>query len=136
MPRRVDELNYDGEFLQVSIISATSYESRCGAQVFAQTGQYRNVMVRIKELKFNKKRDVSRESMKEMRILRDLRHDNVNSFIGAAIDMTRILVVTDYCAKGSLYVSVMGNDGGEVFKAACVILTEFPPFGVVGYRGK
>lgn len=74
--------------------------------MFAQTGQYRNVMVRIKELKFNKKRDVSRESMKEMRILRDLRHDNVNSFIGAAIDMTRILLVTDYCAKGSLYVSL------------------------------
>lgn len=41
-----------------------------------------------------------------MRILRDLRHDNVNSFIGAAINTDRILLVTDYCTKGSLYVSI------------------------------
>ena len=93
-------------FEQVSIISATSYESRNGAQVFARTGQYKNVLVRIKELKFNKKKDISRDSMKEMRILRDLRHDNVNSFIGAAINTDRILLVTDYCTKGSLYVSI------------------------------
>ncbi|XP_065215796.1 receptor-type guanylate cyclase Gyc76C-like isoform X2 [Planococcus citri] len=95
---------------KVSIISATSYESRCGGQVFATTVHYRNVMVRIKELKFNRKKDITRESMKEMRILRDLRHDNVNSFIGAAIDTTRIVLVTDYCAKGSLYDIVENED--------------------------
>lgn len=44
--------------------------------------------------------------MKEMRVLRDLRHDNVNSFIGAVIKPTSIILVTDYCSKGSLYVSV------------------------------
>lgn len=44
--------------------------------------------------------------MKEMRLLRDLRHNNVNSFIGATIEPLRILIVTDYCAKGSLYVSL------------------------------
>lgn len=90
---------------QVSIISALSYESRGFNQVFAQTSTYKNKVIRIKELKFNKKRDVSRESMKEMRLLRELRHDNVNSFIGAAIDLYRIVLVTDYCSKGSLYVS-------------------------------
>lgn len=41
-----------------------------------------------------------------MRLLRDLRHSNVNSFIGATIEPLKILIVTDYCAKGSLYVSV------------------------------
>jgi len=86
-------------------VSATSYESRAALQVFAATGQYRGVMVRIKELKFSKKKDISREIMKEMRVLRDLRHDNVNSFIGACVETTRILIATDYCAKGSLYVS-------------------------------
>lgn len=44
--------------------------------------------------------------MKEMRLLRDLRHSNVNSFIGATIEPLRILLVMDYCAKGSLYVSL------------------------------
>lgn len=87
-------------------MSATSYESRCGLQVFATTGHYRSIMVRIKELKFSKRKDISREQMKEMRLLRDLRHSNVNSFIGATIEPLRILIVTDYCAKGSLYVSI------------------------------
>lgn len=69
------------------------------------TAQYRGVVVRIKELNFARKKDISREVMKEMRLLRELRHDNINSFIGACIEPTAILLVTDYCAKGSLYVS-------------------------------
>lgn len=73
--------------------------------MFAATGQYRGVVVRIKELKFPRKKDISREIMKEMRLLRDLRHDNINSFIGACVEPLRVLIVTDYCAKGSLYVS-------------------------------
>lgn len=82
-----------------------SYESRCGGQVFAQTGHYHGVVVRIKELKFSKKKDISRDVMKEMRVLREIRHGNLNSFIGACVEPMRILLITDYCAKGSLYVS-------------------------------
>ena len=95
--------------LQLSVVSATSYESRCGPQVFAVTGQFKGVVVRIKELKFSKKKDISRDVMKEMRLLRDLRHDNINSFIGACVESFRVLIVTDYCAKGSLYVSKCQN---------------------------
>lgn len=83
----------------------TSYESRGGLQVFATTAQYRGVVVRIKELTFSRKKDISRDVMKEMRLLRELRHDNINSFIGACVEPTSLLLVTDYCAKGSLYVS-------------------------------
>jgi len=50
--------------------------------VWTTTGRFRSVIVRIKELKFAKKRDMSRELMKEFRTLRDLRQDNINSFIG------------------------------------------------------
>lgn len=81
-----------------------SYESKCGGQVFAQTGHYRGVVVRIKELKFSKKKDISRDDMKELRILREIRHNNLNSFIGACVEPMRILLLTEYCAKGSLYV--------------------------------
>ncbi|XP_022167854.1 receptor-type guanylate cyclase Gyc76C-like [Myzus persicae] len=95
---------------KLSLVSATSYESRCGLQVFATTGHYRNITVRIKELKFSKRKDISREQMKEMRLLRDLKHSNVNSFIGATIEPLRILIVTDYCAKGSLYDIVENED--------------------------
>lgn len=61
-------------------MSAASYGSRY--QVWTTTGRFRGVIVRIKELKFAKKKDMSRELMKEFRTLRDLRHDNINSFIG------------------------------------------------------
>lgn len=90
----------------MSIVSATSFESRRGNQLFTLIGQYRNRTVRLKELKFSKKKDISRDIMKEMRVLRDLRHENVNSFIGAALEPMRIILVTDYGSKGSLYVSV------------------------------
>lgn len=72
--------------------------------MFAQTGHYHGVVVRIKELKFSKKKDISRDVMKEMRILREIRHGNLNSFIGACVEPMRILLITEYCAKGSLYV--------------------------------
>lgn len=72
--------------------------------MFAQTGHYHGVVVRIKELKFSKKKDISRDVMKEMRTLREIRHSNLNSFIGACVEPMRILLIADYCAKGSLYV--------------------------------
>ncbi|XP_065353214.1 receptor-type guanylate cyclase Gyc76C-like isoform X1 [Cloeon dipterum] len=107
--------SYSGDIVsppsKLSLMSAGSFESRCGPQVFASTGQYRNMVVRIKELVFSKRRDcVTREVMKEMRLLRELRHDNVNSFIGACIESNRVLIVTDYCAKGSLYDIIENED--------------------------
>ncbi|XP_063226252.1 receptor-type guanylate cyclase Gyc76C-like isoform X2 [Bacillus rossius redtenbacheri] len=94
---------------KTSLLSAMSCESRAGPQVFAATGLYKGVTVRIKELKFPKKKDMSRDVMKEMRILRDIRHDNINSFIGACLEPMRVLIITDYCAKGSLY-DIIEND--------------------------
>ena len=97
-------------FLQLSLVSAQSYGSRCSNQVFTSTARLRGAVVRIKELKFPRKKDMSREIMKEMRLLRELRHDNVNSFIGACVEPMRILLVTDYCAKGSLYDIIENED--------------------------
>ncbi|XP_018335565.1 receptor-type guanylate cyclase Gyc76C [Agrilus planipennis] len=90
--------------------SATSFESHGGAQVFATTATYRGVIVRIKELSFSRKKDISRDVMKEMRLLRELRHDNINSFIGACVEPMALLLVTDYCAKGSLYDIIENED--------------------------
>lgn len=92
------------------MVSAQSFGSRCSNQVFTSTARLRGAVVRIKELKFLRKKDMSREIMKEMRLLRELRHDNVNSFIGACVEPMRILLVTDYCAKGSLYDIIENED--------------------------
>ena len=36
--------------------------------------------------------------------MKDLRHDNVNTFIGACVGADNFIIVTEYCAKGSLQV--------------------------------
>ncbi|CAG5012725.1 unnamed protein product [Parnassius apollo] len=95
---------------KLSLASGISCESRCCTQIFTTTAQYRGNVVRIKELKFSKKKDISREVMKEMRLLRELRHDNLNSFIGAVVEPLRVLLITDYCAKGSLYDIIENED--------------------------
>ena len=88
-----------------STIIVASGESR-GLGAFCQTAKYNRSIVRIKELQFERKKDISREVMKEMKLMRELRHDNVNSFIGACVDMTpdlhSITLITEYCAKGAL----------------------------------
>lgn len=44
--------------------------------------------------------------MKEMKLMRELRHDNINSFIGACVevsgDLHCITIISDYCGKGGL----------------------------------
>ncbi|XP_073983088.1 receptor-type guanylate cyclase Gyc76C-like isoform X2 [Rhodnius prolixus] len=95
---------------KLSLASATSFESRCVPQLFAWTSKYRGIVVRLKEIKFSKKKDISRDIMKEMRLMRSFIHDNVNSFIGAVVEPMRIVIVTEYCAKGSLYDIVENED--------------------------
>lgn len=36
--------------------------------------------------------------------MREMRHENINSFIGASIDAPNIFVLSVYCARGSLEV--------------------------------
>jgi atrial natriuretic peptide receptor A len=34
--------------------------------------------------------------------MKDLRHDNLNTFIGACVEAPNICIITDYCSRGSL----------------------------------
>lgn len=41
--------------------------------------------------------------------LRDLRHENINPFIGACTEAPNICIITEYCARGSLR-DILEND--------------------------
>ena len=69
---------------------------------YCELADYNGNIVKIKVLKLKHKRDISREVMKEMKLMREMRHNNVNSFIGACPDLHCITLITEYCAKGSL----------------------------------
>ena len=71
-------------------------------QVFTNVAIYRGTIVRTKELCFSKRREICRKTMKEMRLMREIRHDNINPFIGAVVEPNRIRIVSEYCHKGSL----------------------------------
>ena len=48
--------------------------------------------------------EVTRAMRKELQLLKELQHDNINRFIGACIDTPNICIVTQYCSRGSLKV--------------------------------
>ncbi|KAF0304218.1 Receptor-type guanylate cyclase Gyc76C [Amphibalanus amphitrite] len=85
-----------------SITSIASFESKCFGQIFTMTGRYDNNTVRVQTLNFSRKADISRRMMKEMRTMWELRHQNVNPFLGAVVEPTCIRIVTEYCTRGSL----------------------------------
>ena len=37
-----------------------------------------------------------------LQVMKDLRHDNLNSFIGACVEPEQIRIVSEYCTRGSL----------------------------------
>ena len=46
---------------------------------------------------------LARDIMKEMKLMREIRHTNVNNFIGAMVDQDNIKLVTEFCSKGALF---------------------------------
>ncbi|ESO83957.1 hypothetical protein LOTGIDRAFT_108278 [Lottia gigantea] len=87
---------------RMTLCSQQSMESKFSmTQIYAQTGSYKGQIVALKMYEFNSF-DVSRKMKKEMKLMRDLRHDNVNAFIGACVDPEYFIIVTEYCSKGSL----------------------------------
>ncbi|CAH1794095.1 unnamed protein product [Owenia fusiformis] len=96
-------LNHRGS--QGSLVSVADWENR---QVFTKVGRYKGSVVAIKPVK-KKCIDLTRAIQKELKLLRDMRHDNITQFIGACIEPNNICVITEYCSKGSLQ-DILEND--------------------------
>ncbi|CAL1291491.1 unnamed protein product [Larinioides sclopetarius] len=85
---------------QVSLSSNAEADFRY-TNIYTTVGIYKGRMLAIKRLR-KKSVDITRKMKKELKFMRDLRHDNLNPFIGACVDPPNICIVTEYCAKGSL----------------------------------
>ncbi|EDO30985.1 predicted protein [Nematostella vectensis] len=53
--------------------------------------------------------DISRQLLLEMKQMRDIRHDNLNQFIGACVGPPNVCIVMQYCSRGSLQ-DILEND--------------------------
>ncbi|XP_006821919.1 speract receptor-like [Saccoglossus kowalevskii] len=90
-------------------------------QIFAKTGTYRDLTCAIKPI--NKHHiDLTRSIRQELKMMRDMRHDNIAKFIGASVDRPHICILMEYCAKGSLQ-DILENDSiqlDNLFKASFI----------------
>ncbi|KAJ8319406.1 hypothetical protein KUTeg_004497 [Tegillarca granosa] len=90
---------------QLSLGSQTEIDFR---QLYTCVATFKGTIVAAR--KVNKKNvELTRSIRKELKVMRELRHDNINPFIGASIDGPQIIIVTAYCPKGSLQ-DILEND--------------------------
>nr|CAD7442116.1 unnamed protein product [Timema bartmani] len=77
-------------------------------RAYIKIGLYRGNIVAIKKV-YKRHIDITRNIRKELNQIREVRHENLISFIGACVDYDNICVLIAYCARGSLE-DVLGNN--------------------------
>uniref|UniRef100_A0ABM0M6S0 Guanylate cyclase n=1 Tax=Saccoglossus kowalevskii TaxID=10224 RepID=A0ABM0M6S0_SACKO len=101
------KISHSSKFSNDTAVQSTT-NSHEGAQMFTRVGRYQSNLVAIKPVR-KKSVHITRELLMEFKELRDLRHANINQFVGACVDAPEICIVTHYCSKGSLQ-DVLEND--------------------------
>ncbi|KAL1378096.1 hypothetical protein pipiens_004050 [Culex pipiens pipiens] len=76
-------------------------------RAFTNIGLYRGNIVAIKYL-HKRSVDITRAIRKELKQMRELRHENLIPFVGASVDHGAVAILSNYCARGSL-VDVLSN---------------------------
>ncbi|XP_038050160.1 atrial natriuretic peptide receptor 1-like [Patiria miniata] len=87
---------------------STAASTQTDIQRFCEYALYKGYIVAIKNVR-KKSITLSREQLIEISTVRNLKHENINPFIGACIDQPNICILMEYCHKGSLQ-DVLEND--------------------------
>nr|ABC94531.1 receptor guanylyl cyclase II +9 isoform [Gecarcinus lateralis] len=93
-----------------SLVSAVSFDLH--GLWYQNLAKYKGAVVCVKMIPLNQKRpELSRNTMKEMRNMREMKQDNVCAFIGAYVEhnkvstggeRAKVALVSEYCPRGSL----------------------------------
>ncbi|KYN04686.1 Guanylate cyclase 32E [Cyphomyrmex costatus] len=75
--------------------------------IYTQVGYFNNQILTIKKMKGYI--EITKNLNKELKMMRNVRHQNLNSFIGACIESSNIYMIVDYCSRGSLK-DILKND--------------------------
>ncbi|CAB4000162.1 atrial natriuretic peptide receptor 1-like [Paramuricea clavata] len=76
---------------------------------YTTVGLFKGNYVAIKKLSM-KSIILTRNVLKELNLMREIRHENLNPFIGACIEPGNICIVTSYCPKGCLQDILLNRD--------------------------
>ncbi|XP_041481819.1 atrial natriuretic peptide receptor 1-like [Lytechinus variegatus] len=93
-----------------SISSRRSMNSELhdGGQIFATIARYKGRAVMVKRIS-QRKIELNKNVLKELRNMRNLEHTNVVRFVGACVDPPNQAILTEYCPRGSLQ-DILEND--------------------------
>ncbi|XP_045460026.1 atrial natriuretic peptide receptor 1 [Harmonia axyridis] len=84
---------------RASITSSTSFQT--STKLFTTIGIYKGSCVAIKKIT-KKKVEINKKLLWEIKQVRDVTHENTVRFLGACIECPTVLIITEYCPKGSL----------------------------------
>ncbi|KAJ3648141.1 hypothetical protein Zmor_019964 [Zophobas morio] len=82
---------------RASITSTNSIQTK----IFTTVGIYKGNRVAIKKIS-KKKVDINKKLLWEIKQVRDVTHENTVRFLGACIECPTVLILTEYCPRGSL----------------------------------
>ena len=69
---------------------------------------YKGALVVVKTIK-SRNVEMTRPLRKELFVMKEMSHDNLNRFIGACLESAEIMTVTHFCSRGSLKVWLTFN---------------------------
>ena len=70
-------------------------------QMYMTTGYYKGSRVALKKIDAQNI-SMNRQLLIELKQMKDLQHDHLVRFVGACLDHSNPLIVTEYCPRGSL----------------------------------